>query len=507
MASIIQLRRDTSTNWSNTNPVLSSGEIGIATDLNQFKIGNGTSTWSQLSYVNALPSGKLSQFASTNSSELANVISDETGYGSLVFANTPTLITPVLGVASATSINKVSITEPATSATLTIADGKTLTASNTLTFTGTDSSSVSFGAGGTVAYTSNKLNSFASTSSSELATVISDETGSGALVFATSPTLVTPNIGVASGTSLQTTGDITVGGNLIVNGTTTTVNSTTVTVDDPIFTLGGDSAPASDDNRDRGIEFRWHDGASAKLGFFGFDDSTGKLTFIPDATNTSEVFSGTKGEIDATVDWSNISNKPDPVITLGGDLSGSVTLTDLASGTLTATIAANSVELGTDTTGNYVNDITAGSYIIKTGTAGEGWSPSIAVDATDANTASKVVARDASGNFSAGTITASLTGTASLATNFDVEADDTTNATHYLVFVGGATGSQRPNSDTDLYYNPSTNTLTAGVISGTTGTFSGNVTAADPTLSTHVATKNYVDANSAGLSPFLLMGA
>lgn len=63
-----------------------------------------------------------------------------------------TLTTPVLGVASATSINKVAITAPATGSTLTIADGKTLTASNTLTFTGTDGSSVAFGAGGTVAY-------------------------------------------------------------------------------------------------------------------------------------------------------------------------------------------------------------------------------------------------------------------------------------------------------------------------------------------------------------------
>lgn len=50
------------------------------------------------------------------------------------------------------SVNKVAITAPATSSTLTIANGKTLTASNTLTFTGTDSSSVNFGAGGTVLY-------------------------------------------------------------------------------------------------------------------------------------------------------------------------------------------------------------------------------------------------------------------------------------------------------------------------------------------------------------------
>jgi hypothetical protein len=69
----------------------------------------------------------------------------------------PTMTTPTLGVASATSVNKVAITAPATSATLTIADGKTLTASNTLTFTGTDASSVAFGAGGTVLYSGGAL--------------------------------------------------------------------------------------------------------------------------------------------------------------------------------------------------------------------------------------------------------------------------------------------------------------------------------------------------------------
>ena len=92
-------------------------------------------------------------------------------------------------------------------------------------------------------------------------------------------------------------GNLTVSGDLTVSGTTTTVNSTTTTVDDPVFTIGGDTAPSSDDNKDRGIEFRWHDGSSAKVGFFGFDDSTGKFTFIPDATNSSEVFSGSAGAI------------------------------------------------------------------------------------------------------------------------------------------------------------------------------------------------------------------
>jgi hypothetical protein len=47
---------------------------------------------------------KISALAATSSSELAGVISDETGTGALVFANTPTLVTPVLGAATATTI-------------------------------------------------------------------------------------------------------------------------------------------------------------------------------------------------------------------------------------------------------------------------------------------------------------------------------------------------------------------------------------------------------------------
>ena len=97
--------------------------------------------------------------------------------------------------------------------------------------------------------------------------------------------------------SITTTGNVSVGGTLTVNGTTTTVNSTTVTVDDPIFTLGGDTAPGSDDNKDRGIEFRYHTGSAAKVGFFGYDDSASVFTFIADATNSSEVFSGTAGNV------------------------------------------------------------------------------------------------------------------------------------------------------------------------------------------------------------------
>ncbi|NCU87290.1 MAG: hypothetical protein EBV58_05755, partial [Actinobacteria bacterium] len=76
--------------------------------------------------ITSLGTGVATFLGTPSSANLAAALTDETGTGAAVFANTPTLVTPVLGVASATSVNNVAITAPATSATLTIANGKTL---------------------------------------------------------------------------------------------------------------------------------------------------------------------------------------------------------------------------------------------------------------------------------------------------------------------------------------------------------------------------------------------
>lgn len=147
------------------NPTLTGGaqlgtpDSGTLTNCTGLPISTG---------VAGLGAGVATFLATPSSANLKTAVTDETGSGALVFANTPTLVTPTIGVATATSVNKVAITAPATSATLTIADGKTLTANssltlagvdsktltvnNTMTLTATDSSTVAFGAGGTVAY-------------------------------------------------------------------------------------------------------------------------------------------------------------------------------------------------------------------------------------------------------------------------------------------------------------------------------------------------------------------
>jgi hypothetical protein len=100
-----------------------------------------------------------------------------------------------------------------------------------------------------------------------------------------------------------TSGNFSVGGNLTVTGSTTTVNSTTVTIDDVVLTLGGDTAPSSDDGFDKGVEFRYfkptqaNPGGEALIGFMGYDESLNKFTMLTEASVSSGDYSGTAGNL------------------------------------------------------------------------------------------------------------------------------------------------------------------------------------------------------------------
>lgn len=127
-------------------PALGTPSSGTLTNCTGYVVGN----------ISGLGTGVATFLATPSSANLAAAVTDETGSGALVFATSPALVTPTLGVASATSINKVAITAPAASATLTIANTKTLTVSNTLTLAGTDSTTMTFpGTSSTVLTTGN----------------------------------------------------------------------------------------------------------------------------------------------------------------------------------------------------------------------------------------------------------------------------------------------------------------------------------------------------------------
>jgi hypothetical protein len=115
--------------------------------------------------ITSLGTGVATFLGTPSSSNLAAAVTDETGSGSLVFATSPTLVTPNLGTPSAATL---------TNATgLPISTGVSGLGSNVATF-------------------------LATPSSANLASAVTDETGSGSLVFATSPSLVTPDLGTPS---------------------------------------------------------------------------------------------------------------------------------------------------------------------------------------------------------------------------------------------------------------------------------------------------------------------
>ncbi len=125
-----------------------TGNASTATALASDPADCGANTWANA--INA--SGTLTCSAVTyagitamTSANFAGIISDETGIaGKLVFDTSPTLITPIIGSSTATSINGVVLTNPGANATLTLASGKTLTANNTLAFSGTDGTTFTF---------------------------------------------------------------------------------------------------------------------------------------------------------------------------------------------------------------------------------------------------------------------------------------------------------------------------------------------------------------------------
>lgn len=266
-------------------------------------------------------------------------------------------------------------------------------------------------------------------------------------------------------------------GNLTVNGTTSTTNSTTVTVDDPIFTLGGDSAPGSDDGKDRGIEFRYYDSA-AKIGFFGYDNSAEEFVYLTDVTNTSEVMSGTAGNISV----------------------GNVKSSSLTAGRVVTAGTNGVLEDNAGLTWDGTNLTTTGQYIGATldisGAGDVGGDFTVATD--------KMTVLAASGNTDiAGTLTTAG------AVNIDDTTASSSSTSGALIVDGGAgiagnlyVGGTINGTGTTTFSGALDVSLTVTLNGGLTVAASQSVQmggnrvtgVAEPTASTDAATKNYVDS-------------
>ena len=275
----IQVRRGTASEWTAANPVLAAGEMGVETNTNLFKFGNGSSTWTSLAYANNsdVAIGEISQDAINTALTMGSGLTKTYNDG----ANTITITVDTAVVSTKAFATAEAATAQA--AAIAAAEAYTDTAVN-----GVNSSLSGYlevgdrgVANGVASLDANIKVPQAQLSLGNLTTNVTTS----ANMNATNMTAenVTSNV-------LLTANDVTISGNLTVNGTSTTVNSTSVAYDDPMIYIG-------DGNQSNSLD----------LGVVGaFNNGTYQHSgLVRDASDNGiwKLFSGVTSEPGTTVDF------------------------------------------------------------------------------------------------------------------------------------------------------------------------------------------------------------
>lgn len=203
------------------------------------------------------------------------------------------------------------------------------------------------------------------------------------LDFAAGNRTIGASIGANNLTLGAATSTVVIPGDLRVDGTTTQVNSNEVNIGDAIITLNADETGAPSQNAGFEIER----GTSTNVSLL-WDEAADRWDFGAAYDVRANAFIGNlEGTADDASKWTTART-----ITLGGDASGSVSIDGSANVTLTVSVdgvAANSVALGTDTTGNYVATASGSNGISVTGSGSE--TAAITISGDNATTSAKGV--------------------------------------------------------------------------------------------------------------------
>ena len=408
-----------------------SSDVSISATIQPNSVGLGTDTSGD--YVSSLVAG-TGVTLTNNSGETA----------------TPTV---AIGqdVATSASVTFASVNAPVSGNATT---ASTLQNSRTISLSGDVSGSVSFNGSSNVDIATTVQPNSVALGTDTTGNYVNDLTaGTGVTVTHTpgegsSPTVA---IGQSVATSasvtfaqVDTTGDVTVGGNLTVNGTTTTLNTETLAIEDNIVVLNSNVTGSPTTNA--GIEIER--GTSANVSV-RWNESTDSWELTEDGSTYKNIAVGQDVETSASVQFvavtaelvgnSSTSSalKTPRTIALSGDVSGSVSFDGSANVDITATIQPNSIGLGTDTTGDFVSSLVAGTGVTLTNNAGESATPTIAIG--------QAVGTSSSVQFAAvtapliGNVTGNADTATSLATSRTIEL--TGDVTGSVSFNGSANAS------------------------------------------------------------------
>ena len=318
----IILRRDTAANWTSANPTLSGGEVGIETDTLKMKLGNGSTAWNSLSYY-AVPS----------IDDVGDVTITSASSGQFLKWNGTAWVNDAVDLGTDTTGGYVASLVAGTGVSLSNNSGETATPTIAIGQSVATDASVTFA-------------------------------------------------------GVSTTGNVTVGGDLTVSGTTTSINTETLTVNDNIIVLNNNATGAPSENA--GIEVER--GSSTNVAI-RWNETTDKWELTMDGSTYVDINDhgslGGLADDDHTQYMTNARHDSHDHSTV----MSTVQLTDINDVNTSATPANNTflrynegawvdtaIALGTNTSGNYVESLTAGTGVTLTNaTASEGGTPTIAI--------------------------------------------------------------------------------------------------------------------------------